>query len=266
MSTVKSKNLQIGTDGTASNNFTIYQPGTPDGTLRVGNGNAGAATDVVTVNSSGDVGIGTSNPSTKFNVVGSDGVVARFKGSTGPSLKIESYSSNNEVVSEGGTLLAGSTNGNIQLYTGTGTATERMRIDQNGHISQPYQPIFSVRDLTYTGSSNVDGVGGSVASNVGSFYNSTNGRFTAPINGNYLFYGNVQYYDSGSTTYIELKFLVNGSQFGTGFPSGGSGIYNNHLNVSGTVIISLNANDYVNIRASYGSRNIQNYFGGFLIG
>jgi len=55
MSTVKSKNLQIGTDGTASNNFTIYTPGTPDGTLRVGNGNAGAATDKVTITSAGNM-------------------------------------------------------------------------------------------------------------------------------------------------------------------------------------------------------------------
>ena len=40
MSTVKSKKYQVGTDATATNNFTIYQPGTPDGTLRIGVGNA----------------------------------------------------------------------------------------------------------------------------------------------------------------------------------------------------------------------------------
>ena len=46
MSTVKSKNLQVGTDATASNNFTIYQPSTPDGTLRIGVGNADSPTEV----------------------------------------------------------------------------------------------------------------------------------------------------------------------------------------------------------------------------
>jgi len=55
MSTVKTKNVQVGTDGTASNNFTIYVPGTPDGTVRIGNGDAGAVTDAVTINSSGAV-------------------------------------------------------------------------------------------------------------------------------------------------------------------------------------------------------------------
>lgn len=46
MSTVKSKKLQVGTDATSSNNFTIYQPSTPDGTLRIGVGNADNPTEV----------------------------------------------------------------------------------------------------------------------------------------------------------------------------------------------------------------------------
>ena len=55
MSTVKSKKLQVGTDATASNNFTIYQPATPDGTLRIGVGNADSPTEVGRFNSNGYV-------------------------------------------------------------------------------------------------------------------------------------------------------------------------------------------------------------------
>ena len=55
MSTVKSKKLQVGTDATATNNFTIYQPATPDGTLRVGVGNADSPTEVGQFNSNGYV-------------------------------------------------------------------------------------------------------------------------------------------------------------------------------------------------------------------
>ena len=55
MSTVKSKNLQVGTDATASNNFTIYQPSTPDGTLRIGVGNADSPTEVARFSSNGYV-------------------------------------------------------------------------------------------------------------------------------------------------------------------------------------------------------------------
>jgi len=53
MSTVKSKNLQVGTDATATNNFTIYQPSTPDGTLRIGVGNADNPTEVAKVTNAG---------------------------------------------------------------------------------------------------------------------------------------------------------------------------------------------------------------------
>jgi hypothetical protein len=53
MSTVKSKKLQVGTDATSSNNFTIYQPATPDGTLRIGVGNAENPTEVGRFNANG---------------------------------------------------------------------------------------------------------------------------------------------------------------------------------------------------------------------
>ena len=53
MSTVKSKKLQVGTDASASNNFTIYQPATPDGTLRIGVGNADSPTEIAQFTSSG---------------------------------------------------------------------------------------------------------------------------------------------------------------------------------------------------------------------
>ena len=53
MSTVKSKKLQVGTDATSSNNFTIYQPATPDGTLRIGVGNADSPTEVGRFTSNG---------------------------------------------------------------------------------------------------------------------------------------------------------------------------------------------------------------------
>jgi len=52
MSTVIAKNIQIGTSGTAAQNFTWYQPATPDGTVRLGVGNSGATTaDLVTATS-----------------------------------------------------------------------------------------------------------------------------------------------------------------------------------------------------------------------
>jgi hypothetical protein len=56
MSTLKTKAVQIGQSLTATNNFTLYQPSTPDGTVRLGVGNAGSVTDTVTLTSGGRVG------------------------------------------------------------------------------------------------------------------------------------------------------------------------------------------------------------------
>jgi len=53
MSTVKSKKLQVGTDANSANNFTLYQPATPDGTLRIGVGNAENPTEVGQFNANG---------------------------------------------------------------------------------------------------------------------------------------------------------------------------------------------------------------------
>ena len=59
MSTLKTNNVQVGQSGTATNNFTLYQPSTPDGTVRLGVGNTGATT--------ADVLIGTSAGLLQFN-------------------------------------------------------------------------------------------------------------------------------------------------------------------------------------------------------
>ena len=53
MSTIKSKKLQLGTDANSANNFTLYQPATPDGTLRVGVGNADSPTEVARITADG---------------------------------------------------------------------------------------------------------------------------------------------------------------------------------------------------------------------
>ena len=53
MSTLKTNNVQVGQSVTATNNFTLYQPSTPDGTVRLGNGNSGSVTDVARFTSAG---------------------------------------------------------------------------------------------------------------------------------------------------------------------------------------------------------------------
>lgn len=56
MSLLKSNSVQIGQSVTATNNFTLSVPASPDGTIKLARGNSGATTqDVLTINSSGVV-------------------------------------------------------------------------------------------------------------------------------------------------------------------------------------------------------------------
>ena len=56
MSLLKANSVQIGQSATATNNFTLSVPSSPDGTIKLARGNSGATTqDILTINSSGVV-------------------------------------------------------------------------------------------------------------------------------------------------------------------------------------------------------------------
>jgi len=266
MSVIKGKKLQLGYDGTASNNFTLYQPGTPDGTLRLANGIAGAETDVMTLASNGNVSIGTTTVSGYAT-----GKLALYNSSDN-FISVHSGAANasginfvNSVTSSAVGLLRYQQSNNVMDFFTNGT--QRMAIDSSGRVTMPYQPAFAVTDLTFPSGTAGQGTGGTIVSNVGSCYNSSNGRFTAPVSGTYLFGLSVQAFNSGSTTYINVALGVNGSSTVGSFVSGYGGVHNNHMQITGSVIKYLNANDYAQIHVDYGARSgAQSIFNGFLIG
>jgi hypothetical protein len=62
MSLLKSNSVQIGQSATATQNFTLSVPSSPDGTIKLARGNSGATTqDILSVNSSGAVTINNLN-------------------------------------------------------------------------------------------------------------------------------------------------------------------------------------------------------------
>ena len=145
-----------------------------------------------------------------------------------------------------------------------------MQIDPAGRVTRPYQPAFFTINLTFPNTGGAGyGTGGSALVNTGSHYATGTGRFTAPIAGTYVFYMMTQSYGSGNTSgqYQTAIFRRNGSDIGAqtyhGWaPNDG----NNHVQAQNTLIITLDANDYMQAYVVYGGREIQNYFGGYLLG
>ena len=266
MSTIKTKKVQVGTDSTASNNFTIYTPGTPDGTVRIGNGDAGAVTDAVTINSSGNVGIGTSSPTAPLTIVGNN--IRHYNDVT----RYLSYLADGTIIAEqgigsmtGDTASYGfTTRGAYPLVFGTNNA-ERMRIDSNGVVTKPYQPAFMVKStvgtVTFSGGAVIPF--GSFLTQTGSEYSTSTNRFTASVAGNYFFSTLIYFQGTGS-----LAFNKNGSEVGGVAPlliaqaGGWSGTM--------SIVIYLAANDYVDVRSRSSTSSTifggHSTFQGFLIG
>ena len=118
MSTIKSKKLQVGTDATSSNNFTIYQPATPDGTLRIGVGNADSPTEVARFDSNGMVGGGKVLQvvsTTKTDTFSTTGLTSSMATLTGLTASITPSSTSSKILVMLGINL-GSANDTIVTY------------------------------------------------------------------------------------------------------------------------------------------------------
>jgi hypothetical protein len=146
MSTLKTNNVQVGQSVTATNNFTLYQPSVPDGTVRLGVGNSGATTaDVITATSAGNVGIGTSSPDRRLTVSSSGATYAKVTTTATNQIAFEAVGGDGNGnyfgvdTSGGGAFGAGAygrviyCNGAYPLAIST-NGSERMRIDSSGNF------------------------------------------------------------------------------------------------------------------------------------
>ena len=136
MSTLKVNNLQVGQDGTAANNYTLYQPASPDGTVRLGYGVSGSVTDILTLKNS-RLGIGENNPSAKLQVLGGNGDQLWLDNAGERYTQISLRNNGTQKAA----LWLDETNDEFDLFAATGYGirflaggTEKLLIDSSGRI------------------------------------------------------------------------------------------------------------------------------------
>jgi hypothetical protein len=233
-------------------------------------------TDVLVVDSTNDrVGINKATPSHPLHIE------ATAAGQT--AMKVESNQAGAmnvafDVDTDRDLLLqmqeAGSTRWDFLMNGSSGTNALKFRnengstvmdIPQSGYITKPYTPSFQVNgDPSKDGSNivyNFSQVTSGQAFNNGSHYNNSNGRFTAPVDGKYFFTAGI-WAQAGQNSYLTI--LKNGNEHVGGHIDADNQASSGY--VSG--VVSMAANDYVQIRALYSIQGStpRNYFGGFLIG
>ena len=161
---------------------------------------------------------------------------------------------------------------NVDKIRATGSTTDGLTVDSSGRVTLPKIPAF-MADMRGVGTVNTTGVLPFVNARLdnGGNYNTTDKKFTAPIDGIYIF--NYGFLVRNATAGSQL--IVNGSATSsdrTGYadaqPSSGTGL---EIMISGSQILDLNANDYVQVNLQYFTgqdiyANDISYFNGHLVG
>lgn len=229
---------------------------------------------------SGNVGIGTSSPSGRLDVLGSVASTSDWG-----NVNITSRNAINAAnriytavrLQDSGSGDAGAIG---YSYNGTGynmmfatvptvggAITERMRIDSTGRVTMPAQPAFrAFTGTTFTGNTTV--IFGSTQFNTGGHYSTSTGRFTAPIAGRYFF------------TFYLLNANSSPGSFWGGLRINGTSLAFAEMDWSGlyktitaSTVVQLAAGDYVDVQLAQGANYATgsgagewNAFSGYLIG
>ena len=214
------------------------------------------------------VGVGTSTPSHPLHVSGSISVSAANGNKIGYNVE-DAFSSNSTTGAHYGMTFGVPSNNRVSIsgwdgvHLWTGGAS-RLQVDGLGRVITPSQPAFNA--WINTSSSSVASAGvlpfNTTIFNVGGHFSTSTNRFTAPVAGIYLFGITMADDDAAEFTGKIASFYLNGSPY-RDIIEGETGNAA-HWEAHAGTLISMSANDYVDVRMRSGSVVLNNGADGYM--
>jgi len=162
-----------------------------------------------------------------------------------------------------GLIITPDTSGVVAIQNNGTTA---LTLTAAGYPLTPLRPSFCAYPNTTSGYSGSPLQYDATVNNVGGGYSTSTYKFTAPVAGTYFFSYSIWTNDSSVT---RCGFYKNGSPVGNAtYPIGTRNQASANENDSGSLVITLALNDYIDVRCYAGAVLIfgTNYFLGYLIG
>ncbi len=233
-------------------------------------------TERARINSSGNVGIGTTNPQNPLHISGSPGTLLRIDGGVSGTGTRDIVITESNTTAYGGIIRYDSA---ADLFTvGTienSVVKNALNVSRtSGHITTPFQPTFYVEkpfgatNTFISGNTTAINTWSNVGLNQGSHFSLATGRFTAPVAGIYMFTFHISY-GIGANSMADFLFIKNGIQASETVVAKNGTVALDWANGALIAHISLAVNDYVAVGTESYSGNtgsMRASFGGRLVG